>query len=253
LVDIHSHILPGIDDGARTIEESLEMLGIAAASGTTDIVATPHANSNYIYDRGQIDQLFAELSAAANGIVKLHRGCDLHLNFDNLTDAVEWPAKYTINGGRYLMVELPELVSLSAMRTAVNRLLDARMTPIVTHPERNPSLQPRLKELEVWVRDGCLLQVTGQSLLGRFGSTAQKAAETLLNSNLVHFIASDAHDCKDRPPDLSGAYKVVANRWGAEQAEILFVHNPAAVIWDEVIIPGPLKTVKKPSFFAFWK
>lgn len=251
LVDIHSHFLPGIDDGATTIEESLGMLRMAAAAGTTDIVATPHANSNYVFDPAARDRLVAELSEQTNGAIKLHRGCDFHLSFENLMDALESPTKYTINGGRYLMVELPDMVSLPAMRTAVNRLLDARMTPIITHPERNPSIQNELKVLDEWVRDGCLLQVTGQSLTGRFGSTAQRTAETLLQANLVHFIASDAHDCSDRPPDLSAPFRVVENRWGVERAEALFVENPSAVIWDEMIFAQPPKTKK--FSLAFWK
>jgi len=229
------------------------MLKLAAASGTTDIVATPHANSSYVFDAAVRDGLLEELAGQIDGAIKLHRGCDFHLSFDNLVDALESPAKYTINGGRYLMVELPEMVSLSAMSSAVNRLLDVRITPIVTHPERNPSVQTQLKVLDEWVRDGCLLQVTGQSLTGRFGSSAQKTAETLMNSNLVHFVASDAHDCKDRPPDLSGPYKVVENRWGSERAERLFVQNPGSVIWDEPIFAPPPRSTKKPSFFSFWK
>jgi protein-tyrosine phosphatase len=253
LVDIHSHILPGIDDGAETIEESLQMLQLAAASGTTDIVATPHANSTYVFDPAERDRLLDELSFQVNGVIKLHRACDFHLSFDNLMDALEKPTKYTVNGGRYLMVELPDMVSLTAMRTAVNRLLDARITPVVTHPERNPSVQAQLKVLDEWVRDGCLFQVTAQSLTGRFGATAQRTAETLMNGDLVHFIASDAHDCKDRPPDLSAAYKVVANRWGVERAETLFMQNPSAVIWDEAIFAPMPKPAKKSSFFAFWK
>ncbi len=253
MVDIHSHILPGVDDGSKTFEESLEMLRLAAASGTTDIVATPHANASYPFNAGERDRLLNELSLQTGGLIRLHRGCDFHLSFDNLMGALESPSKYTVNGGRYLMVELPDMVSLSAMRTAVNRLLDARITPIVTHPERNPSVQTQLKALDEWVRDGCLLQVTGQSLAGRFGSTAQRAAETLMNGNLVHFIASDAHDCTDRPPDLSGPYKLVEKRWGAERAEALFAQNPFAVISDQMIFAAPPTTSKKPFSFAFWK
>lgn len=253
LVDIHSHILPGIDDGASSMEESLEMLQLAAASGTTDIVATPHANSTFTFDEAERDRLLNELAAQVDGVIKLHRACDFHLSFDNLMDALERPTKYTVNGGRYLMVELPDMVSLTAMRTAINRLLDARITPIVTHPERNPSVQAQLKTLDDWIRDGCLFQVTGQSLTGRFGSTAQRTAETLMNSDMVHFIASDAHDCHDRPPDLSEAYKVVASRWGDERADALFTQNPSAVIWDEAIFAPMPKPAKKSSFFAFWK
>jgi protein-tyrosine phosphatase len=253
LVDIHSHFLPGIDDGAQTMEQSLEMLKLAAAAGTTDIVATPHANSQYVFNVSAVEQLLAELSAASNGLITLHRGCDFHLNFDNLIEALEYPTKYTINHGRYLMVELPELFALPAVRTALLRLLDVGVIPIITHPERNYSLQSAVKALAGWVRDGCLLQITAHSLLGRFGPAAQRASEMLLNARLVHFVASDAHDCIDRPPDLSAACQLVRSRWGADQANALFIHNPAATLSGEPVLFPPAQSSKKSSFFAFWK
>jgi protein-tyrosine phosphatase len=253
LVDIHSHILPGIDDGAATIEQSLDMLRLAAAKGTTDIVATPHANSEFQFDPQLVGELFTELSQQSADFITIHRGCDFHLNFDNLMDCLDHPKKYTINEGRYLMVELPDLVSLPSMRTALNRLLDARIVPIITHPERNPSVQAKLKEMEGWVHDGCLLQVTAQSYSGRFGNTAQKSAESLTNANMVHFVASDAHDTEDRPPDLSSAYRFIAERWGGDMANMLLLDNPAAVIHNQPIFFVPPKPSKKSSLFSFWK
>lgn len=253
MVDIHSHILPGIDDGATDYEQSLEMIRLAAAKGTTDIVATPHANSQYQFDVEVIERLLGELREKSENIITIHRGCDFHLNFDNLMDCLKDSRKYTINGGRYLMVELPDLVSLPSMRTALSRLLDARIVPIITHPERNPSVQARLKDMESWVRDGCLLQVTAQSYTGRFGNTAQRSAESLMNSNMVHFVASDAHDAEDRPPDLSGAYQLICDRWGRDQANAVFLDNPTAAIYNQPIFFAPPKPAKKSSFFSFWK
>jgi protein-tyrosine phosphatase len=253
LVDIHSHILPGVDDGPQTLDESLAMLALAAASGTTDIVATPHANSAYTYDEQTVDRLIGQLSSQSGGSIKVHRGCDFHLNFDNLSNALKTPAKYTVNGGRYLMVELPDLASLPVMRTVLDRLLAVRIVPVVTHPERNSPLCANLAELETWVRDGCLLQVTALSFSGRFGQTAQRFTETLMNAGMVHFVASDAHDCIDRPPDLLPAYKHVAQRWGQEYADALFTYNPTAVIMDEAIFAAAPKPAKKSSLFHFWR
>ena len=253
MIDIHSHILPGIDDGAATIEQSLEMVKLAAAKGTTDIVATPHANSQYQFDPELAEQLLGELTELSRGIITIHRGCDFHLNFDNLMDCLQNPQKYTVNQGRYLMVELPDLVSLPSMRTALNRLLDARIVPIITHPERNPSVQAKLQDMEGWIRDGCLLQVTAQSFSSRFGNTAQRSAESLMNSNMVHFVASDAHDTQDRPPDLSGAYKLISDKWGEDQANAVFLDNPSAVIYNQPIFFAPPKPAKKSSLFSFWK
>jgi protein-tyrosine phosphatase len=253
LVDIHSHILPGIDDGAQSLDESLAMLAVASSSGTTDIVATPHANSSYVYDEQTIDKLIGDLSSQLGNSIRIHRGCDFHLNFDNLSNALKNPGKFTVNGGRYLMVELPDIASLPVMRTVLDRLLAVRIVPIITHPERNSPLCANLPELETWVRDGCLLQVTALSFAGRFGQTAQRTTETLMDSGMVHFVASDAHDCIDRSPNLSLAYQHVAQRWGSEFATALFTDNPMAVVMDEPIFVSAPKPAKKSSRFHFWK
>jgi protein-tyrosine phosphatase len=252
LVDIHSHILPGVDDGPETVEESLAMLRLAAENGTTDIVATPHANSQFFYDDQMVEDLIGELAAEMNGVIRIHRGCDFHLNFDNITDALKNAAKYTVNSGRYLMVELPDLPSLPVMRNVLTRLIGVRTVPVITHPERNGPLCNNLPELENWVRLGCLLQVTAQSFLGRFGSTALRVVETLMNADMVHFVASDAHDCFDRPPNLAPAYQHVSQNWGAGRAEALFTLHPMAVVMDEPIFAtAPIKPMKKPSRFNF--
>jgi protein-tyrosine phosphatase len=230
MVDIHSHILPGLDDGAQTIEESLEMLAIAAASGTTDIVATPHANGEFRFDPDRVQQLFQDLSGRKAASVRIHLGCDFHLNYDNLLNALENPAKYTINHHQYLMLELPDLIALAAVKSAINQLISVGIVPIITHPERNRSLQPELRELEHWTAAGARVQVTAQSLLGRFGAAAQRAADSLMNGNHVHFIASDAHDCIDRTPDLSASYKYVSAKYGTQRADALFIHNPTATL-----------------------
>lgn len=249
MIDIHSHILPGVDDGSPDIETSLEMLRMAAKSGTTDIVATPHNNLEFEYSEAIIANVFADLSQKAAGIINLHLGCDFHLSVENVQDALENPGKYTINGRGYLMVELPELTSLMGMRNVLNRLLGTRIVPVITHPERNPSIQGNIKELEGWVRDGCLMQVTGQSITGRFGNRAQRFAESLLQADLVHFVASDAHNVNDRVPVLTDSFKVVKQRYGTERAETLFIYNPAAALVGEAIyaVPSP----KKSTLFSF--
>ncbi len=253
MVDIHSHILPGLDDGAQTIDETLAMLRLAAENGTTDIVATPHANSSYVYNEQVADELVAQLNESAGSLIRIHRGCDFHLNFDNLSNALEYPSQFTINSGRYLMVELPDLASLPVMRTVLGRLLGIRIVPIVTHPERNAPLCANLDELHSWVRDGCLMQVTALSFFGRFGHTAQRVAETLMNSGSVHFVASDAHDVLDRSPNLAPAYRYVSQNWGQGAADALFYDNPTAVIMDEPIFPAAPRPPAKKSRFAFWK
>lgn len=217
--------------------ESLEMLRVAAASGTTDIVATPHANAQFAFDWEQVQRLGRDLSEQAQGSIRIHLGCDFHLNYSNLTDAVRNPAKYTINGNSYLLVELPDFVALPTARQSLLQLLKCGTVPIVTHPERNLSLQKSFKELKLWAKDGCLFQITAQSIYGHFGVVAQGSAITLLNANLVHFIASDGHDPSVRPPDLSQAYHYVTKHYGQNHANSLFFKNPSAVITGRSLPP----------------
>src|SRR3954463_8082792 len=134
-VDIHSHVLHGLDDGAKTLGESVEMPRFAASAGTPDIVAPPHANSRYPFDGRLIDARINELQP--HSTVRIHRGCDFHLQFENIQDAIAHPTRYTINGGPYLMVEFPEVGVFAGADEILSRLLDAGMIPVVTHPERN--------------------------------------------------------------------------------------------------------------------
>lgn len=252
MIDIHSHVLPGLDDGARNMDESLAMLRLAAATGTTDIVATPHANSEFPFDHARINELFIELTQRASGFISLHLGCDFHLSYENVADALDNVTKYTINNKQYLLVELPDLVTLSMARQGLRQLIGAGLIPILTHPERNLSLQQRLDELKHWTAEGCLVQVTGQSFLGRFGPMAKDIADKLISGGLAHFVASDAHDCVDRTTDLSGAHAYISSRHGTEYADSVCIYNPASVIAGESLSCTVLPMKARP-FLAFGK
>jgi protein-tyrosine phosphatase len=233
LVDIHSHILPGLDDGAKSPEVAVAMLRLAAESGTTDIVATPHANLQFTFDPELIERKITELQAAAGPLPRIHRGCDFHLTLENIQDALVHPGKYAINHKSYLLVEFSELLIPRTTQEIFDRFQNVGLTPIVTHPERNALLHARLDQMQSWVENGALIQVTAQSLLGGFGRSAKSIAVELMNRNLVHFIASDAHDTTHRPPVLREAYQQVARIWGESRAETLFVTAPQAVIAGE--------------------
>lgn len=235
MVDIHSHILPGIDDGSSDLAESLRMLEIAAESGTTDIVATPHANLEYEFDPAVVAEKLEELRTANPTSVKIHQGCDFHLDYDLIQDAVANPAKFTINGHSYLLIELADVFPTQTIPPILDVLIRAGMTPILTHPERYFGLRGKEDEIKEWVMRGCLVQVTGQSLLGVFGSTARKMSERLLDDQMIHFIASDAHRSEGRTPRLVEARDAVASRAGEETAELLFEVNPRAVLTGETL------------------
>jgi len=234
MVDIHSHILWGLDDGAKTLEESVSMLRLAADAGTTDIVATPHANYEYAYEPELVRERIAALSCSVAGKPVIHQGCDFHLSFDNIQSALLDPAPFLIDNGPYLLVEFPD-ASLSGMSQVLRKLLDRGLVPIMTHPERNLHLHRIPSEFLKWIEQGCLVQVTAQSLFGRFGKTAEESAWAMLRRGIVHFVASDAHDTKDRTPRLDAAFEAVSEECGSDRARRLFLDNPRAVLAGRVI------------------
>jgi protein-tyrosine phosphatase len=249
-VDIHSHVLYGLDDGARTLEDSLEMLRQAHDGGTTDIVATPHADSHYHFDPEVIEQRIAELTAQAN--LRIHRGCDFHLQVDNIHDALAHPQKYTINHSIYLLVELPESTVFSSIDQILVRLLEGGMLPIITHPERNAQLRRQLNDLAKWVDLGCFVQITAASITGLFGVRAKACALNLVKSGLVHFVASDAHDSKTRTPILGEAYHRLVDLCGEDRIRPLFVENPKAVLTGAAIDTKVHRPIKGRKWYQFW-
>jgi protein-tyrosine phosphatase len=230
-----------VDDGPKTLEQSVEMLRLAAENGTTDIVASPHANHEFKFEPEVVAGKIEELRQAVNGAIRIHTGCDFHLSFDNIQDSLENPSKYAINHKRYVLVEFSDLLIPKTTSDVFYQMQSAGMIPIITHPERNMLLQKRLDKLEAWVESGCLLQVTALSLLGRFGKPAKAFADRLLLKGLAHIVASDAHDTKYRPPLLAEAYQYVAKTCGEEHAELLFKKNPAATL-----IGAPVEMILEP-------
>jgi protein-tyrosine phosphatase len=211
------------------------MVQLAAAEGTSDLVATPHANHDYPFSPGQIASKIAELAQATGNILNIHSGCDFHLSAENIQDALAHPAKYAINHRSYLLVEFSEYAIPPAIGEIFERLRGAGIVPIITHPERNRLLHDRAGEIRSWVDDSCLVQVTAQSFLGRFGKGAQAFSNLLMNAGLVHFVASDGHDLKSRPPVLSEAYRYVVKNYGEARAHALFVTNPKATLTGDPV------------------
>jgi protein-tyrosine phosphatase len=224
---------------------------MAEASGTTDIVATPHANSQYQFSPAVIEQRIAELTGRSR--VRIHRGCDFHLQVDNINDALKHPDKYTVNHKQYLLVEFPDFNVFSSSDQILGRLLDRGLVPIVTHPERNALLAQRLSDLAAWVQNGCYLQITAGSFTGRFGKGPKDAAVTMLHKGLVHFIASDAHDIKYRTTNLQDAYDRLSEEYGEHLVRPLFVDNPRAVITGgHVDFELPPVVARRRKWYQFW-
>ena len=238
MVDIHCHILPGIDDGPQSWELTAEMCRIAARDGVTHIVATPHCNHEFAYDRDRCTEMLGELSDSAEGKLTFSLGCDFHFSYDNIQDALAHPRRYTIGESQYLLVEFSDFGIPPEVKQNLLSISSSGMVPIITHPERNRPLLNKPEMVLEFVEQGCLVQVTANSFTGYWGSRSQKMAEWLLKRQAIHVIASDAHDPARRPPVLSEARKVATELAGAEVADALLVQNPAAIV-DGESLPGP--------------
>ena len=239
MIDIHCHPLPGVDDGARSLEIAVAMCQMAAEDGVTHLVATPHSNYTYTFDPDLNQQLLAELQEKVGEKPKLLLGCDFHLSYDNIQSCVANAKDFTINKSNYLLVELPDQFIPDHISRVYYDIQVGGLKPIITHPERNALLHRKPQLLDHWVSMGCLVQITAQSYTGGFGSRTRKFAEKLVDAGLIHFFASDAHDVKRRPPVLSDCYRKVAEEKGEEIADLLLRKNPEAVINGKPLPPQP--------------
>lgn len=231
MIDIHHHLLFGLDDGARDLETSIAMARFAANEGITHVVCTPHANSEYDFNpaiNAEKIAVLRERIAAENIPLTLGLGCDFHLSYDNIQSALKDPIRYSINGLGYLLVELPDFGLPQGLTETYYELQLAKQTPILTHPERNQTLQADHKRLMGWLRGGLLVQVTADSVLGKMGKKAEQMAHQLLEKRWVHFLATDAHSTRSRPPRMREAHALVAKKYGQSYADLLCIHNPTA-------------------------
>lgn len=242
MIDLHTHVLPGVDDGPDEVRDSVALCRAAAAAGCEVIVATPHQrhasweNTDPSLLTACLDELRAELGPTPKLLLGAEVAVDSRL-LDDL-DALPNSGILPLAGTRYLLLEAdrhmpgPDPVDLS------HELILRGWLPIFAHPEFIPSLYRDLELLSDLVAGGALLQVTSGTLLGRFGRGTQRIAIQLLEAGLVHVLASDAHDLRWRPPDLAEARAAVAERWGEETAWRLCVGNPRAIIHDRPLAEG---------------
>jgi len=263
MVDIHCHLLYGLDDGSDSFETSCAMVESAIADGITHVIGTPHSDAKYQFIPEAIRERRDKLEEAFRGRIEIGTGCDFHLSFENLQEIQKCPTKYSLNQKNYLLVEFAEFAIPASADQTLHELQLLGLTPIITHPERNPLIRTKPERMFRWLRTGCYVQLTAQSLLGKFGRPAQDATKDWLEAGAVHFVASDAHNTTSRPLKLRQAYEEVAKLHSEEVARKLFVENPLAVFegrplpfipeLDESLgqAPGAKKVPKKKRFLFF--
>lgn len=228
MIDIHCHILPGLDDGATSFEIACAMAEMAIEDGVTHIIGTPHASSSYRFEPELIRQKRDELQARFEGRLVFATGCDFHMSFENLRAIRANKSQFTLNQKNYLLVEFADYSIPPSMDQALHQLQLGNLHPIVTHPERNPLVRAQPERLFKWLQQGCYAQITAQSLHGKWGQAAQERAEEWLAAGAVHFVASDAHNVTSRPLRLKETYELIAKAHGENVARALLVKNPLA-------------------------
>jgi protein-tyrosine phosphatase len=246
-VDIHCHILPGIDDGADSMDEALTMARIASGDGIGTVVATPHQLGNFTANRGDdIRQRVRELQK----LLDVHRiplrvlpGADVRIEDGMIQDIQEGHVLTLGDHRRHVLLELPHELYLP-LEPLLQSLSRHRITGILSHPERNQGLLRNREQIGSLVDAGCLMQVTAGSLCGTFGPACQQMAEWMVREGLVHFVATDAHGVRSRRPLMRRAKEKICELVGESAAIDVCCRNPALVAEGEPV-PSGKRTVRQ--------
>lgn len=236
MIDVHSHIIPGIDDGARTMEMALEMATQTVEAGVTHLICTPHIHwGTFDNDQEIIEAGFNSLQQAVE-----ENGIPLSLSWAGEVRVNEmvpvWfrqsklPFLGNHGGKQVLLLEMPHSNMPAGLDQLFRWLHNEGVQPLIPHPERNRDIWKRPEKIQ-WLRNqGCLLQVTAGAFIGRFGEHVEKIAFDMLKDNQIDMIASDMHDTKRRPNDMGAAYQVVCERASADTADKLFRVTPGTIV-----------------------
>jgi protein-tyrosine phosphatase len=257
MIDIHSHILPDVDDGARTLEEAIEMARIATADGIQQMCCTPHM-FNGISDNPEPAEILDRVGVFQQAIgaegLRVLPGNEVHVSHE-IAEQAAANRVTKLNSKNYMLVEFPSMTVPIGADELFYRLQLGGVRPILVHPERNSQLQARPSMVANFIERGVYIQLTAMSVTGEFGPAAKSCAESLLRHNCVHFLATDAHRAERRPPILSRGRDAAAAIIGAEKALKLVWDNPLAVVTGGVIqseapVPYGGPKEKKTSFFG---
>jgi len=256
--DMHNHMLPGLDDGASNWKQSLTMASMAVEDGIEGVVCTPHwVLGRYENTRSMILsalETFKEKLAEHEIPLKVYPGAELHLDV-SIPQGIQAGELLTINDtGRFALIELPQELLPQNLEEFLWDLQTQKITPIIGHPERNTVLLQDPARLYEWVQMGVLTQLTAASLLGLFGRKVQRFSALLVEHNLIHVLATDAHGLHERSPILSEGYKVIEEMKGEETAFQMVCETPKRIIQGEPVSPvEPILIPARSTGFTHWK
>lgn len=246
MIDLHCHILPGIDDGAKSLEEAVEMCRLAASEGCRAMVATPHQRRGAWWngDRQMLSALARQLQEAVGPQLRVLLGGEVHVDSELLAEVERMPGGgiCSLAGSRYLLIEFDAQGRQREAIELVHELSVAGWHPVIAHPEFIPWLADDLDLVARLVALGATTQVTAMSVTGDFGRGPGAFTHALIEAGLAHFVASDCHGVTRRPPGLRRAYQMISDRWGPEVAKRLVSDNPRAVVQNR-----PLARQERPT------
>ena len=254
MIDIHAHVLYGVDDGPKDLEDSLKLCRDSAASGVEVVVATPHLRDGIHIDHeiSFLEGKVEELNSILCGKPRVELGCELRLTHEMVRLICVDRKAPTIAGGPYVLIELPFSVIPLGTERVLFELMGNNIRPIIAHPERNAVLIDDPGQLYHLVDSGIAVQIDAGSITGYFGRRVRKTAKIMLECGLAHILASDCHNVRSRVPALPAGMAAAAEIVGEEAARIMVNDNPAAVLkgsslpwWPENVMP------KKKKWFLF--
>lgn len=253
MIDIHNHILPGVDDGCRSLEESLELAKLAVKEGIHHVIATPHhANGRYQNEADKVRQAAAALNLALSeaGVeLQVHAGQEIRV-YKELLDDLNAGKLLTLANSRYMLLEFSSSRVPDGIEDLLYELSLAGITAIIAHPERNMELSGNLSRLADLIDRGALAQMTSHSINGLFGRKIQSISLDMCRSNLIHFLSSDAHNPIERPFFLQTAATYIMKKLG-EETHSYYKKNADKVLYNQEIIPISHKVHNKKRFL-FW-
>ena len=239
MIDLHCHFLPNIDDGPKSLEESLDLARFALDNGITKSVMTPHIHPGR-YENTRLDIQVAvqkfEVALARQGIpLDLSAGAEVRIGADTIYMVAqeEIPFLGELGGYKILLLEFPHETIPVGSINLVQWLMAKNIRPMIAHPERNKDVMRDTSKIEPFINEGCLMQLTAASIAGNFGKQAEMVSRTMLEKDWVYAIATDAHNIDHRPPDLAAGRDAAAEIVGLEKANLFVNDHPRAILQGE--------------------
>ena len=243
MIDIHTHIIPGLDDGSQDIETSIIMAEMAVDSGVDTIIATPHCNQSGMYENYVSDDLLRWMDRFREEVEREEIDLDVKFGMEifctrEVPKLLREKKLLTLNDSRYALVEFPFGIDIPRMERMLFSVLDSGYIPVIAHPERYFAVQAQPEITYDWLQEGMGIQINKGSLFGRFGRDEYRCANNLLRNGLVSCIASDAHGIDSRTTDMSDAFEFVSMEYSEELADLLLEENPRRILDDKPLLGG---------------